>query len=371
MRLLVSTKKTQGKRKNDFCWVDEGEIVTFAFECDREEIDGTCGCRRALTGVKSRKATTTFEVAELKITKADLIEILAASYMEAGFAKDIPAAKKAVKEDADELISLANSFPVGTVLEKRGNELKVRVMGKKEVPMKTPAKTQTQPRTKPPEQTKEEFVAYLRETLIPDLKEAGSVETAADFERCLSFMGDKEQVLVPKELLHRRSGEPMSLDPNVDLKWSLWSAERSTWQDKGLEKHLRAMEDAFVGRTKEFTVHTAPRKEIRYGRVTVSRDKAAVEFRCVWDDPRSLLPDELSTDDLATDAAHDWFVNEGLGFFDGDAESPVGACVQKTVEATSFDALLQAIDDCEAELLQQEQDNGKKFDQFVSLLKEK
>jgi len=206
MKLLVSTKKTQGKRKNDFCWVDDGEIVTFAFECDREEIDGTCGCRRALTGVKSRKATTTFEVAELKITKADLIEVLAASYMEAGFAKDIPAAKKAVKEDADELISLANSFPVGTVLEKRGNELQVRVMGKKEVPMKTPAKTQTQPRTKPPEQTKEEFVAYLRETLIPDLKEAGSVETAADFERCLSFMGDKEQVLVPKELLHHALG---------------------------------------------------------------------------------------------------------------------------------------------------------------------
>jgi hypothetical protein len=36
MRILVSTKKTQGQRKNDFCWVPEGEIVRFGMECGGE-----------------------------------------------------------------------------------------------------------------------------------------------------------------------------------------------------------------------------------------------------------------------------------------------------------------------------------------------
>ena len=50
MKLLVATTKTQGQRKNDFCWVPEDEIVQFAFVCDGEKIDGSCGCRRSMSG---------------------------------------------------------------------------------------------------------------------------------------------------------------------------------------------------------------------------------------------------------------------------------------------------------------------------------
>lgn len=33
-----------------------------------------------------------------------------------------------------------------------------------------------------------DFVQYLRETLIPDLRESGNDATAADFEACVLFM---------------------------------------------------------------------------------------------------------------------------------------------------------------------------------------
>ncbi len=36
--------------------------------------------------------------------------------------------------------------------------------------------------------TRSSFVEYLRDTLIPDLRESGSDATADDFERCVSFM---------------------------------------------------------------------------------------------------------------------------------------------------------------------------------------
>jgi hypothetical protein len=54
MKLLVSTTETQGQRKNDFCFVPEGEILVFAFECDRDRgnPDGPCGCARSMSGVE-------------------------------------------------------------------------------------------------------------------------------------------------------------------------------------------------------------------------------------------------------------------------------------------------------------------------------
>ena len=57
MKMLVATKETQGKRRNDFCWATEGELVRFAFQCDGEAVDGRCGCRRSFCGLDSHKAS--------------------------------------------------------------------------------------------------------------------------------------------------------------------------------------------------------------------------------------------------------------------------------------------------------------------------
>lgn len=42
--------------------------------------------------------------------------------------------------------------------------------------------------------TKDEFIAYLEETLIPDLYRSGNECTAADFEACVLFMQGANEV---------------------------------------------------------------------------------------------------------------------------------------------------------------------------------
>ena len=64
---------------------------------------------------------------------------------------------------------------------------------------------------------------------------------------------------------------------NVDLKWSLWSADEDVWD---------AEEPGLWGT--EGTFYTTPRKESTYGVVTVSRVggpwAAEVDFSAEWDD---------------------------------------------------------------------------------------
>jgi len=60
MKLLVATRKTQGQRENDFCWADDGEVLKFTIECGGEPIDGPCGCRRAMSGVKTAITPATY-----------------------------------------------------------------------------------------------------------------------------------------------------------------------------------------------------------------------------------------------------------------------------------------------------------------------
>lgn len=155
----------------------------------------------------------------------------------------------------------------------------------------------------------------------------------------------------------------------VDLKWSLWSKDSSYWDEMNATAQLKAVKAAFLG-GEPVKLVTAPRKEIRFGTVFVTKGCAMVEFSAVWDDPRSLLPDELSMEDLATDAVHDWFCGF-LGYLDGDPESPIGAQVVKMVEANDFEVPMNGIDACEEELIEQEKANGKMMDGFIDSLKEK
>jgi len=133
MRVLVSTHETQGYRKNDFCWANDGELVNFHFECDGETVDGHCGCHRSLSGLESHKATTTVKVVEMEITLRELAERIRASLKAAGWLEysneqEIIAW---VNQDAGELTKVAKYFPVGTVLEKRGGSFQNRVIKKK------------------------------------------------------------------------------------------------------------------------------------------------------------------------------------------------------------------------------------------------
>jgi len=125
MKILVATKKTQGYRDNDFDFVPEGELVTIGTEHDGERVDGECGCRRSLAGIKSRKATTTVKVVDSRIDEDEykgIIEKSEAKTWEMPVEKVKPVAKKIYVK----LVAVARKYPVGTVLEYRGGKFNKR-----------------------------------------------------------------------------------------------------------------------------------------------------------------------------------------------------------------------------------------------------
>ena len=125
MKLLTITKEGQGKRSNDFCLANEGEIVRFGTICEREPIDGSCGCRRSLVGLDSWKSSTTVVVRDLNITPEELTLRIANYYREA-WKISVKEAMAYANEEVEQLESFGKHFPVGRVLEIRGDTVQVR-----------------------------------------------------------------------------------------------------------------------------------------------------------------------------------------------------------------------------------------------------
>lgn len=129
MKVLVATKTAQGMRKNDFCHATEDELVMFGSECDGEKVDGKCGCRRALVGVTSACATTTFKIVErADLTPEKLHVEIREALRRGGWITDTDAAdwEGAIAEQVDNLTRCAEAAPVGTIVEKRGHNFQVR-----------------------------------------------------------------------------------------------------------------------------------------------------------------------------------------------------------------------------------------------------
>ena len=122
MKVLVSTEDGQGIRDNDFNYTFHEELVRFGFDCDGEDVDGRCGCRRSMVGFHSHKATTTFKAIESPLLRQAYVADLAASYRSAGW--DL--SDEEVEEAAHELIGIACQLPSGVTLERRGDEIQVR-----------------------------------------------------------------------------------------------------------------------------------------------------------------------------------------------------------------------------------------------------
>ena len=130
MKLLTATKTTQGRRPGDFDYAVEGELVYLGVVCDRDRDtgpDGGCGCRRAFAGLNSHLATTTAMVRDLPgFTLEDLIEAMVGFLEQAGWAAlmDLPEQVLiAATAEAADLAEMAASHPVGTVMERRGEDV--------------------------------------------------------------------------------------------------------------------------------------------------------------------------------------------------------------------------------------------------------
>ena len=107
MKLLVSTRETQGKRASDFCFVPDGEFVVPGHMCGDEKPDDSCGCRRSMVGVYCHKATTTVKVVNSTMSITEFQMLVG-------------------RETVDNLIQAVTPYEVGTILECRDGELKPR-----------------------------------------------------------------------------------------------------------------------------------------------------------------------------------------------------------------------------------------------------
>lgn len=136
LAVLVATVRTQGQRGNDFLACSPDELVDITSSCDRDRgnPDGGCGCCRAFTGLESRKATTTAEVVERAMTFADYVAAHHASLVRAGLPDDARVRGWA-EEAARDMARIAADFPVGTVVERRGDQ----ILEREQVPATTPA----------------------------------------------------------------------------------------------------------------------------------------------------------------------------------------------------------------------------------------
>ncbi len=132
MKALVATKETQGRRTNDFCHCVEGEYVTYGFECDRETVDGVCGCKRSLLGFDSSKATTTFRVATADLTENRLRELLRDKLTREGWISDRftkQENEKFLGDNFEDTVRLWSSFgriTDGMIVERRGDRFNMR-----------------------------------------------------------------------------------------------------------------------------------------------------------------------------------------------------------------------------------------------------
>jgi hypothetical protein len=122
MKVLVATSDTQGQRGNDFSYCIEGELVTVGTVCaaDEQDPDGGCGCGRAFAGLNSHKATTTAKVKEVELSEEDYEEALRSSLEQQGWPTED------VSELAAWLVQLVSTWPTGSVIERRLDDIYIR-----------------------------------------------------------------------------------------------------------------------------------------------------------------------------------------------------------------------------------------------------
>jgi hypothetical protein len=140
----------------------------------------------------------------------------------------------------------------------------------------------------------------------------------------------------------------------IDLKWSLWSADIETFHERA--PYVAGLLEV-MSPHQGITIHTAPRKEIRFGTVTVSRTSGLAWeaygcFRAEWDDVSSLM-DTLNVPDQDRS-----MFEEACPYSDGEP----GVGIEFDVKARSLRSLLRKVDAEEARLLDEENTAWAEFE---------
>lgn len=123
MRVLTATEATQGDRKGDYCWTVPGELVRVPTETC---VDRLCGCDRAFAGLASSRATTTCVVSELDASPEDLWPVFTESLARQGWVDPEAPDRAVIGEVLADNLRIAELFDPGTILERRGDQVRVR-----------------------------------------------------------------------------------------------------------------------------------------------------------------------------------------------------------------------------------------------------
>ena len=78
--------------------------------------------RRAMAGMTSQSATTTFRVVDLGVTMDEFRDLVMGTLQEGGW----PVDQDIAAEMAEEVAEAASVFDVGSVLERRGDDIQLR-----------------------------------------------------------------------------------------------------------------------------------------------------------------------------------------------------------------------------------------------------
>jgi hypothetical protein len=126
MLILTATATGQGDRDNDYNWAIEGELVWLGLVCarDRRDPDGGCGCGRGFSGLNSHRATTTAMVRDLSMSREDVLDALVGYLDSAGYGRFAP---EELGGDVDEMLSWTQQLSPGDIVERRLDELRVRI----------------------------------------------------------------------------------------------------------------------------------------------------------------------------------------------------------------------------------------------------
>jgi hypothetical protein len=130
MRVLVATNELQGTRTGDYAWTVEGELVVVEMTgC----ADPRCGCTRGFSGLASSRATTTAMVVDLAHIGPHTLREVIGGYLErAGWNDLLPddevdeGVDGMIDEHIENLEAICSGYPIGTVIERDGTEVRPR-----------------------------------------------------------------------------------------------------------------------------------------------------------------------------------------------------------------------------------------------------
>jgi hypothetical protein len=131
VKLLTATRERQGERDGDFCHAVEGELVIVGDVCatDRNALLGGCGCGRAFSGLRSRRATTTAVVRDLLLTREDLEPAVAGRFEADGITAEVMGELEYAclfMDTVDEMVRFGAVWPEHTVVRRALDGVTIR-----------------------------------------------------------------------------------------------------------------------------------------------------------------------------------------------------------------------------------------------------